>query len=132
MDAVTRELEAKGLVPDSEAPDLQIAIHTERRDQFSIIDWGYHYAPYDAYHRGDRYWYGSGIDVLEYEEGSLILDVVRADEDELIWRGVYSEALPLNMTSDKITKLVDQAVARILANFPVVKADQDRSTREKA
>lgn len=116
--AVTRELEAKGLKQSSSSPDILIAIHTESQDKFNVTDWGYHYAPYDYYWRGDSYWSGGGIDVHQYEEGTLILDMVRADEKEMIWRGAASKALPYNPTPDKIDKIVNEAVSKILENYP--------------
>jgi hypothetical protein len=116
--AVIRELEAKGFSQTGTDPDLLIAIHTESRDKFSITSWGYHYAPYDTYWRGYGYWYGGGIDVHRYEEGTLVLDIVRADEDEMIWRGAASRALPATSTPEEIDDLVDRAVTGILENFP--------------
>lgn len=116
--AVIRELAAKGLKHATSNPDILIAIHTEAKDRFNVTNWGYHYAPYDYYWRGYGYWYGGGIDVYEYEEGTLILDMVRADEKEMIWRGAATKALPYNPTPDKIDQIVNEAVARILENFP--------------
>ena len=117
-DALTRELKAKGFSGSTEHPDLLIAIHTESKEEFNITQWGYTYAPYDYYWRGEKYWEGGGIDADQYEEGSLILDVVRADKDEMIWRGVYSRALPQKISGEKLKKLADRAVAEILKNFP--------------
>jgi hypothetical protein len=117
-EAVIRELEPKGFSQADTDPDLFIAIHTESKDKFNITHWGYHYAPYDYYWRGYGYWYGGGIDVHPYEEGTLILDFVRADEEEMIWRGEASRALPSRSTPEEVDRLVNQAVARILENFP--------------
>jgi hypothetical protein len=116
--ATIQELEAKGYTFSSDRPDLLIAIHTEAKDRFNVTDWGYHYAPYDYYWRGHGYWFGGGIDVYEYEEGTLILDMIRADEKEMIWRGAASQVLPYNPTADKIDKIVNEAVAKIMENFP--------------
>jgi len=116
--AVTRELEGKGLKQSANSPDILIAIHTESQEKFNVTDWGYHYAPYDYYWRGDSYWSGGGIDVHQYEEGTLILDMVRADEKEMIWRGAASRALPYNPNPDKIDKIINEAVEKILENYP--------------
>lgn len=116
--SVTRELESKGYSRSGTAPDLLVAIHTESRDRFNITHWGYHYAPYDDYLRGYGYWSGGGIDVHQYEEGTLILDFVQADEDEMIWRGAASRALPPRSTPEDLDRLVDLAVTGILENFP--------------
>ncbi|NOR14470.1 MAG: DUF4136 domain-containing protein [Candidatus Aminicenantes bacterium] len=118
--ATTRHLQAKGFEFTTSNPDLLIAIHVESKDKFNVTNWGYHYAPYDFYWRGHGYWHGGGIDVQQYEEGTLILDMVRADEKEMIWRGAASRALPLNPSPDKLDKIVNEAVAKILENFPPV------------
>ena len=119
--AVIRELAAKGLKHETGNPDMLIAIHTEAKDKFNVTDWGYRYAPYDYYWRGYGYWYGGGIDAYEYEEGTLILDMVRTDEKEMIWRGAASKALPYNLTPDKIDRIVNETVSKILENFPPIK-----------
>lgn len=115
--AVTRELTAKGFQQNDD-PDLLVAIHTETKDRFDVADWGYHYAPYDYYWRDNSYWGGRNIDVIEYEEGTLTLDFVIADEREMIWRGAVSKALPARLKTDKIDQIVDKAVKKILENFP--------------
>jgi hypothetical protein len=117
-DAVIRELAHKGFAQAETNPDLLIAIHTESQDRFNVTDWGYHYAPYDYYWRDYGYWYDGGIDVHQYEEGTLTLDFVSVDNDEMVWRGVASRALPYQSTSEQIDKLVKQAVSKILENFP--------------
>ena len=121
QDAVSRELAHKGIARNEINPDLRIAIHTESKDKFNVTQWGYHYAPYDYYWRGYGYWYGGGIDVQQYEEGTLILDFVRVDEDEMVWRGVATRALPPQSTAEQTDAMVKQAVSRILENFPPLK-----------
>lgn len=118
QDAVIRELAHKGLSQTDVDPDLRIAIHTESKDKFNVTNWGYHYAPYDYYWRGYGYWYGGGVDVQQYEEGTLMLDFVRADEDEMVWRGVASRALPSQSTPEQTDALVKLVVSEILVNFP--------------
>lgn len=113
--AVIKEMEAKGLTHDEKA-DLLIAIHTEVEDKIDITSYGYSYAPY--YHYG--YWGGGygGTTVSRYEEGTLIIDIVDNEEDELIWRGEASKALPSNPTPQQIDGIIDEVVAKVLANYP--------------
>jgi hypothetical protein len=58
------------------------------------------------------------VDVRQYEEGSLIIDIVDNAEDELVWRGVASKSLPSNPTPEKIDKIIDQVVTKAMENFP--------------
>jgi hypothetical protein len=99
-------------------PDLLIAIHTERQDKFDVNNWGYSYGSYDHYYRGSGYWGSSGMDVYKYQQGTLIIDIVKAADKEMIWRGVGSKALPQNPTVKQIDRTVNQVVSKILANFP--------------
>ena len=116
--AITDQLSAKGLTQSSSNPDLLIATHTAVQDKVDVMDYGYGYADY--YWRG--YWGprygGGGTQVTEYEEGTLIIDIVDNAEDELIWRGEASRALPYNPTAEKIDALIDDVVAKTLANYP--------------
>lgn len=120
--AVMRELQARGFtwVEDgAEKADLLIAIHTEPRQKFSVTLWGYHYAPYDYYWRSDEYWKGGGIDEHAYPRGTLILDFIRADEEELIWRGVNPECLPAKGSGARLDDILNRAVSEILKTFPL-------------
>jgi hypothetical protein len=120
--AAIRELQAKGFTfateTEMEGADLLIAIHIESRQSFNITLWGYHYARYDDYWRGDEYWGGDGIDEHAASQGTLVLDIVRADEEELIWRGVRAGAVPRNTSGPKLEAVLDRAVADILQTFP--------------
>ncbi len=115
--AVARELQQKGLVQTAHNPDLRIAVHTEPGTKFRVILWGYHYAPYAYYWQEDAYWNG-GIDLARYPSGTLVLDLVRSDKHEMIWRGVAPQALPADTDPMALDRIVDRAVELILKNFP--------------
>ena len=110
--AVKRELESKGIVMVSDNPDFLIAIHGERQSKVSITDWGYSPGRYG------RYWGGGGIDVYQYEEGTLILDFVDADIKELIWRGTAIGIVDPDLSPEQRTENINNAVAKILEKFP--------------
>ncbi|MGD9346483.1 MAG: DUF4136 domain-containing protein [Candidatus Aminicenantes bacterium] len=113
--AIAREMTTKGFTRSSDNPDLLIAAHTEVKDKVNVTSYGYGYAPY--YRWG--YWGAPGnVDVRQYEEGSLIIDIVDNAEDELVWRGVASKSLPSNPTPEKIDKIIDQVVTKAMENFP--------------
>jgi len=56
--------------------------------------------------------------VREYEEGTLVLDVVNGSEKDLIWRGTAKKTVDQNATPDKITKTINEAVKKLLKGFP--------------
>jgi hypothetical protein len=115
--AVTRKLQYKGMILNATDPDLRIAVHTESGTKFSVILWGYHYAPYSYYWQEDAYWNG-GIDLARYPAGTLVLDIVRTDKNEMIWRGVVPQALPEDLDQSELDRCVNRAVEQILENFP--------------
>jgi hypothetical protein len=116
--AITNQLTSKGLTQASNNPDLLIAVHTAVQDKVDVTNWGYGYADYYSYgYWGPRYG-GGGTTVTQYEEGTLIIDIVDNAEDELIWRGESSRALPSNPTVETIDKMIDDIVARTLENYP--------------
>ncbi len=97
----------------------------------------YGYGPYSGYghfgrgffgHRGfghghSGFGYGSSYGsslVREYVETTLVLDVSDARTNELIWRGWATGALDQNPTPDAVQKFVNEAVAKILEEFPSV------------
>jgi hypothetical protein len=70
----------------------------------------------------DEYWYGSGYYGYRYahkiEAGTLLLDFVIPREYRLIWRGEAAAVLDYSYSSEKLDKLVSEAVEKILKEFP--------------
>ncbi len=111
-DAVNAELSARGLALAPLEPDFQIAAHLGSQEKLRVVDWGYSYPS-----RG--YWHGGrDIDVYQYEEGSLVLDVIDPDKSELVWRGTASKAVDPSWTPEEREVEVREAVQALLAEFP--------------
>lgn len=79
----------------------------------------------DTYYR--RPGYGSGSWVhggfsrtysYEYQEGTLIIDIVDSSSKQLIWRGTGRDYIGEKETPEQITARINQTVAGILKNFP--------------
>jgi hypothetical protein len=68
------------------------------------------------------YWggypYGRNIDVTSYTEASLILDIVDTKIKELVWRGIGIKAIETNKSPEERTKTIDEAVEKILGEYP--------------
>ena len=117
--AVERELAEKGYSMDTSNPDFLIAAHGGKETNVDVVDWGYTYRGTNHYNYG----YARGgrrIDVYEYQEGTLILDFVDATSRELIWRGSVSKVIDPNASPEKRDKTVNEAVTKVLDNFPSV------------
>ena len=69
-----------------------------------------------------EYWYGSGYYGYRYahkiEAGTLLLDFVNNREYRLIWRSEAVAVLDFSYSSEKLDKLVSEAVEKIFKEFP--------------
>jgi len=117
-DAINTRLIAKGFVMASGRPDFLVAMHVVRKQKIRVTDWGYHYGPYRPYRQTHL---GMGrMDVDQYEEGTLIIDMVDSRSKELIWRGTATSTLESGRTPEEQEKKINEAVEKILSNFPPV------------
>ena len=110
--AVEKQLALKGLAQVTTGkPDLLIHYHaniTERLDVRGI----------------DRpYGYCIGEDcmaeVTNYDAGTLVLDIVDARTNKLIWRGWAQDAIKKMLDNpDEMTRQIDKSVPKMVAQFP--------------
>jgi hypothetical protein len=114
--AIIKELSTKGLTRSESDPDLHIAVYTQVKDKVSVTSYGYGYAPYYTWgYWGPRM---GGTDVRQYEEGTLIIDLVDAKQKEMVWRGMASKALSSSPSPEKVDENVNKVVAKIFENYP--------------
>jgi hypothetical protein len=110
--AVEKELAARGLAGStSGTPDLLIHYHANISERIDI----------DRLDRERGYCYADGCSpaVVEYEAGTLVLDIVDARTNRLIWRG-WSQGSVKGMldNQDTMARQINDAVTRMLATFP--------------
>ena len=120
IDAVDRALSAKGLRPsDSDNSDLIVVVHAGVKERMQVTDWGSH-GWYDPW------WgpYGGRVDVSYYTEGTLVIDLVDASRNELVWRGLGTRIVRDYNDPQKMQEVIDDTVTRILASFPPGSADK--------
>jgi hypothetical protein len=114
--AVGGELAKKGMTRSASNPDLWVAVHgrLSKQTQIHTYDsgWGY----------GWRW--GGGMQtstVSEVPVGTLIVDLVDANRKELVWRGTASDTLDPEASPEKKEKNLQEAMAKLLANYPPAK-----------
>lgn len=56
--------------------------------------------------------------MYEYEEGTLILDVVDPKSKELMWRGSAQDEVNFKSTPEKAQAQINEAVNGMLEHFP--------------
>lgn len=63
------------------------------------------------------YWGMGYAEVYQYEEGTLIIDLVDAKQQHIIWRGVAKGVLNWRGTTGGKTQLISETVQKVLAQF---------------
>lgn len=109
--AVEKALAARGLgAPASGVPDLLVHYHAaiDQRVNVSGADTSRGYC-YDDCSQA----------VQEYEAGTLVLDIVDAKTNRVIWRGWAQDSVEGVLDNqDRMAKQIDEAVTKMLARLP--------------
>lgn len=105
-------LAAKGFRLDPDAPDFLVAAHLGTERKVRVTDWGY------GYRHGPGAVGVHDVDVDEYEEGTLVLDLVLADTKNLVWRGTARATVDETATPEERSERIQKAVERLLEPFP--------------
>ena len=107
--SVTDQLKSKGYLLDEGGASLIVHYHIVIEDKTAIRTdpYGYFYGPY---------WMRNQTDVYQYQEGTLIIDVMDAKNKALLWRGWAISALSSNQ--EMTEELIQSAVNKIFVSFP--------------
>lgn len=89
-------------------PDFIVAYHASVIDANASMPYGS--GKYSA-------WGGGSSHVAFLSEGTLIIDIVDSDSNDLIWRGKASAVVERG-SSEEANKVVRKAVRKMLAKFP--------------
>lgn len=111
--AVNDELHAKGYAESAETPDFRVAYHVVLKERVAATAFPTSY----GYGLG-RWPAASEVQVATYEEGTLLLDVVDGQTNELVWRGAASARIDPDRTPQERTELIRAAVEKMLKDFP--------------
>jgi hypothetical protein len=111
--AVDTQMAAKGFTLTEGTPDVFVVYYVGLKDKIDVTDWGYTYA--------GSYWgggLGRNVDVYQYTEGTLIVDMVNASNKELTWRGSATGVVEPGNPPEKVEARINDVVARIFKNYP--------------
>ena len=114
LNEVSRQLQSKGLsVGDN--PDLIINVKANHKKITDVQNRN----PYGVYGWGGPFGWGVGMSRTwssNYNEGALILDLIDAKSNKLVWQGIGSG---ISVDSPRAKqKEIPQIVAEIMANYP--------------
>jgi len=116
QEAADKEFAAKGLeLVESGDFDFVVIAHAGVKERTQIHQTGGHYGGWY-----DPYWgpYGGSTHVSNYEEGTLVIDIVHWEKKEMAWRGMGTSILEDIDDPEKVTEYVNIWIAKILAEFP--------------
>ncbi len=125
--ALETVMEEKGLRLTDSNPDLLISWDAATEGQMSVSTYGTSY--YGGGYRGrygrGRYGWGGGVGygtttsrVNEWEEGTLVIEIIDPDIEELVYTASGQAKLTENQTPEQRTQRINEGVARILRQYP--------------
>jgi hypothetical protein len=120
--AVENQLNAQGFRKQSSGtPDFLVGYHVALEKKLAVSTMNTYY----GYRAGWGWSYGVGTSPIgpesytyEYEQGSLILDIVDGDTRGLIWRGSAQTEVNKTASPEKRQAQINEAVENMLERFP--------------
>jgi hypothetical protein len=115
INAVNAQMLAKGFT-QSENPDMLVNITSILKNKQEIVanSYGYGggYRPY-AWGGGNM---STTVNVQDYQNGSLIIEVANASTKKLLWEGIGNQ--DIDQPSNNPEQAINNAVQKIMASFP--------------
>jgi hypothetical protein len=114
IDAVNKELQAKGLTEVQSNPDVWVVYSNSIHDQKEVIGSGYGFGP--AW--GWGYWGPGNVTYNTYvtKKGTLVVEIADAKDHELLWRGSAMDTISDN--SNKNLNNLNKAVQKMFSYYP--------------
>ena len=109
--AITQALQGRGLQKASGTGDLQVSVQARRSHEKVITSTGY------GWGRGWRG--GTGVTTVQnVPVGTLIVDLVDASANKLVWRGTATDTIDRSSTGREKQEALDSAMAKLFAGYP--------------
>ena len=111
-DRIAKAFIDRGYTIDERNADFGVAFYATAREKLDLTTWDYGYPFYPRWGR-----YGPPAQtVVQYTEGSVIIDVVTSGTNKLLWRGVGKAELVDG--PDRNLEQLAKAAEAIVARFP--------------
>ncbi len=109
MQAVDQQLAAKGLTKTDGEADLAVAYQASIDKEKEIQGWG----------GGAPRFRGFGeATTSTIQNGTLVIDIYKASDKQLVWRGTATNTLNANKDPDKNYKALEKAMEKLFKNYP--------------
>lgn len=118
LEAIDHEMSARGF-SKSDNPDVLLDLHVkteQKRDATATTTGAGMYRPW-------AYGYGGGftttqIDVNDYIEGTLFINMVDKASDKLVWQGRGTKVIDEDASAEKREANINKGIASIFENYP--------------
>ena len=114
-ETITKGFTAQGYTVNELAPDFEVAVYATALEKLDVRMWDYGY-PFWPRSRwnwdSQRYM----VEHTEYTQGTVIVDVIRPHDRELLWRGSASARMWEDPPTD--VKELQKVAAGIVKKFP--------------
>ncbi|MCP3979650.1 MAG: DUF4136 domain-containing protein [bacterium] len=114
VEAIESRLEASGLRKVDAEPDVFVLYHAavDNEQRVDIDDYGY-------WGRRPWGWGGtSSVNVYDVAVGTMLVDILDADQEELVWRGSFSREFSPNTNAQKAEKIINKKLEKMFRKFP--------------
>jgi len=117
--AVVLQMEARGYVPREKDPDLLINFQANVQTKTQYVPpppmmWGFGYG-YGFY--GGWPGYAFGPDVIQYNEGTMKVDLIDAKRKQLVWEGTGTSVIG-NTQQTPSDAMIETMISSIFARYP--------------
>jgi hypothetical protein len=113
-EALRNDLSSHGLTEVRNGdPDFYVAFYVGLKDRYDIDSVGYGLPVFHRGFRGEWWGWPRGYNVwaVPYTESTLIVDVIDAHTNQLVWRGYDSDTLNMGNPDKTLTKAVDKVLS---------------------
>lgn len=121
--AIQNEMAARGYVYDANSPQLLININATSQERADVSSTPSMSVGYYGYRGGFGYGlgmpiYGADVETTYYKVGTVTIDVVDAQQKELIWTGTLEGVLN-KKAMENPNAAIQSAVSQIYAKYPI-------------
>jgi hypothetical protein len=115
--AVNGQLAAKNMKMTDSGADLYVVMHASVGSETQITSSSFGYGGYGGW-RGWGGWGGgtTTVNVNEIPVGTVVIDLVDAKENKLVWRGIASGTV--KSKPEKSEKQINKKIGKMFAKFP--------------
>ncbi len=118
--AAAMQMESRGYAFDERNPDLLINFQAQVQSRTEYVSppptmWGYGAGPYGAWPGYGGYAFGP--DVIQYNEGTLKVDLIDAKRKQMVWEGIGTSLVDNAQQADS-DLMVQNMMTSIFARYP--------------